>query len=91
MLHVRTKQCATCIYFPQSHFNVVKLEHDIADERAKGHFKGYRVCHDTPGFPQTGPKSVCCRGFWDRHKDKFDMGQLAQRLGWVRFVIKRQR
>jgi hypothetical protein len=29
---------------------------------------------------------VCCRGFWDRHKDEFPGGQLAQRLDCVEFV-----
>jgi hypothetical protein len=41
-------------------------------------FKGWRVCHHS--------KDVCCRGFWNRHKDEFQAGQLAQRLGWVEFV-----
>jgi hypothetical protein len=29
---------------------------------------------------------MCCRGFWNRHKDKFALGQIAQRLGWVVFI-----
>ena len=41
-------------------------------------FKGHRICHHT--------KDVCCRGFWNAHKDEFPMGQVAQRLGFVEFV-----
>jgi len=29
---------------------------------------------------------ACCRGFWNAHKDEFQLGQVAQRLGLVRFV-----
>jgi hypothetical protein len=29
---------------------------------------------------------ACCAGFWRRHRDRFTLGQLAQRLGWVRKV-----
>ena len=27
--------------------------------------------------------TACCRGFWNRHKDEFAVGQVAQRLGLV--------
>lgn len=29
---------------------------------------------------------MCCRGFWEAHKDAFPAGQIAQRLGLVEFV-----
>ncbi len=35
---------------------------------------------------RTLPNSACCRGFWNRHKNQFAAGQLAQRLGLVVFV-----
>jgi hypothetical protein len=44
----------------------------------EGFFKGHRICHHS--------NDVCCRGFWNRHKDHFSAGQLAQRLGAVQFV-----
>lgn len=49
-------------------------------ERADPHggFKNYRICHHS--------NDVCCRGFWDRHKNEFQLGQIAQRLGMVEFV-----
>lgn len=78
---VQAKQCATCIYRPESGFDVKDLENQIADRSMPGYFNGHRICHHA-----TTVSAVCCRGFWNRHKNHFTMGQLAQRLGWVRFV-----
>ena len=75
---VQAKACATCIYRKDSPLDLRKLEGEIADPHLDGFFAGHRVCHHS--------REACCRGFWNRHKDKFTMGQLAQRLGWVRFV-----
>ena len=52
------------------------LEGQVRDKHMG--FKGHRICHNS--------KDVCCRGFWDRHKDEFPLGQIAQRLGIVEFV-----
>jgi hypothetical protein len=73
---VQAKQCSTCIYRRDSGLDVKKLEAQIADKY--GGFVGHRICHHS--------KDVCCRGFWNRHKDKFAMGQIAQRLNFVEFV-----
>ena len=81
---VRAKQCATCIYRKDSPLDIRKLERDIADKYQPGFFKGHRVCHSSGRG--TGIEAMCCRGFWNRHKDKFAMGQIAQRLGWVIFI-----
>ena len=78
---VQQRMCSTCIYRPDSPLNLAHLEAQIADPRMAGHFRGYRECHHA-----TNGSGVCCRGFWERHKDHFDVGQLAQRLGWVEFV-----
>lgn len=76
MFKVQTKPCRTCIYRKDSPLDVESLEAQIADRF--GGFKGHRVCHH--------PKDVCCRGFWNRHKNDFQMGQIAQRLNMVEFV-----
>lgn len=73
MFKVQSKACATCIYRKNSPLDLKKLETEIADKY--GGFKGHRICHHS--------KDACCRGFWNRHKDKFAMGQVAQRLGLV--------
>ena len=75
---VQEKACATCIYRKDSVLDLAKLERDVADLHMPGWFKSYRTCHHA--------KQACCRGFWNRHKDKFLLGQLAQRLGLVKFV-----
>lgn len=73
---VQKRACSSCIYRKDSTLDLAKLEADVADRF--GGFRGHRVCHHS--------KDACCRGFWNRHKDKFAMGQIAQRLGMVEFV-----
>ena len=78
---VQDRMCRTCIYGPNTHFDIERLENDCR-EKVHGKFidffAKYRVCHHS--------KDACCHGFWRRHKDHFQLGQLAQRLGMVRFV-----
>lgn len=78
MFQVQAKQCETCIYRKASPLDVKKLEAQIAD--GHGFFNGYRACHHATS------NKVCCRGFWNRHKDRFALGQIAQRLNGVEFV-----
>lgn len=73
---VQRKLCATCIYRPDSTLDLAKLENDVRDQYVG--FKGHRICHHSD--------DVCCRGFWNAHKDEFTAGQIAQRLGLVEFV-----
>ena len=83
--YVNKKQCDTCIYRKRDpegqklHWDTDKLEEQIKDEM--GFFQGYRICHDySVGEESQDDRDVCCRGFWNRHKDKFPGGQIAQRL-----------
>jgi len=78
MFDVQAKPCATCIYRKDSALDLAKLEREIADPHMAGRFESFRVCHHS--------ETACCRGFWNRHKWKFTLGQIAQRLGLVRFV-----
>jgi len=73
---VQKKMCSTCIYRPDSNLDLEKLEDDVRDPHMG--FKGHRTCHHSD--------DVCCRGFWQLHKDEFPMGQIAQRLNMVEFV-----
>jgi hypothetical protein len=75
---VRSKACSTCVYRKGSEIDPRLLEARVADPRMDGHFVGYRICH--------GSRSACCRGFWNRHKNHFALGQIAQRMGFVTFV-----
>ena len=76
MFRVQQKMCSTCIYRPDSLLDLAKLEAEVADRY--GGFSGHRVCHHSD--------DACCRGFWDRHKDAFALGQIAQRLNAVEYV-----
>lgn len=76
MFKVQKKACSTCIYRKDSPLDIKKLEAQAEDKH--GGFKGHRICHHSD--------DVCCRGFWNRHKNKFPLGQIAQRLNAVSFV-----
>ena len=74
--------CSTCIYRPDSPLDLERLEEDVAD--GFGGFKTHRQCHHTNENP------ACCAGFWANHKDKFSMGQIAQRLDMVNYVEREE-
>jgi hypothetical protein len=76
MFKVRATLCATCIYKGGLGWDLTGLEAEVRDKFVG--FAGWRICHHT--------KDVCCRGFWNAHKDKFQLGQIAQRLNMVVFV-----
>jgi hypothetical protein len=73
---VMDKQCKTCIYRADSPLDLARLEAHVRVFHLG--FKGHRICHHS--------ENACCRGFWNRHKDEFQMGQIAQRLNLVEFV-----
>ena len=77
MFEVQARQCETCIYGSSSAscHTIEELEDQIKDRHG---FKSFRLCHHS--------HSACCRGFWDRHKDEFQAGQIAQRLKLVVMV-----
>lgn len=76
MFEVQGKACKTCIYRHDSPLDLKKLEAEVAD--SYGGFKTFRICHCS--------NSACCRGFWNKHKDEFQLGQVAQRLNLVSLV-----
>jgi hypothetical protein len=77
MFKVQKKACDTCIYRKDSPLDIRELESQIAD--GHGGFNGHRICHHAEG-------DACCRGFWNRHKNDFQLGQISQRLNMVEFV-----
>lgn len=76
MFKVQKRQCETCIYRKDSPLDLSALEGHVRDR--SGELSGHRICHHS--------EDVCCAGFWARHKDDFNMGRIAQRLGMVEFV-----
>ena len=73
---VQKNLCSTCIYRKDSPLDLDKLEEDC--RQLYGGFDTYRICHHSD--------DVCCKGFWNKHKDEFPLGQVAQRLNMVEFV-----
>jgi hypothetical protein len=80
MFRVQKKMCATCIYRPDSPLDLKRLEDAIRDPFPFDAFRTYRICHHS--------ENICCRGFWDAHKNEFNLGRIAQRLGMVEFVTE---
>lgn len=76
MFRVQKTQCETCIYKTFSAEHLKELENAVRDPHLG--FKAHRICHRSD--------DVCCRGFWDKAKDLFPLGQIAQRFGMVEFV-----
>jgi len=72
-MNVRRTQCPTCIYKPESGFDIEVLEAQCRDQF--DHYHSYRICHYH--------EQACCRGFWDRHRDNCTVTQIAQRLGLI--------
>ena len=83
MMRVASDQCSTCIYRADSPLDLKLLEAEIADPNMAGFFTAHRICHSFPDEAGAGP---CCRGFWNRHRDRFTLGQISQRLGLVKMV-----
>ena len=69
---VRRERCASCIYNKSTPLDLAKLERQALDQDT------YRICHHT--------KDAVCRGFWNRHKNHFNLGRIMQRIGGVRFT-----
>jgi hypothetical protein len=76
-LLIKRRQCVTCIFNPRywKTDRLAALLDEIRDPAMDGHFSGYRICHHSD-------KAVCA-GFWAQHRNDFDLGQIAQRLGLV--------
>ena len=72
MFKVCKQRCPTCIYRKDSPLNLDRLEREVSL------IDGYRICHYTD--------NVCCLGFWNNHKNHFNLGRIAQRLNMVEFV-----
>lgn len=76
MFEIMKRRCDTCIYCKDSSLGLKQLEDQVRDKYMG--FKSYRICHHA----RKGAKTYC-RGFWDAHKDEFQLGQIAQRLNMV--------
>lgn len=76
-LRVQREKCETCI-FGRSVLELGPLLDEVRDPHVRGYFRSWRVCHHS--------RDAVCQGFWEAYKDKFDVGQVAQRLNLVKYV-----
>lgn len=76
MLRVQQQRCSTCIFKESSPLNLEHLLDEIRDNY--GGFEGHRICHHS--------NDAVCAGFWEAHKNDFQLGQVAQRLNCVELV-----
>lgn len=76
---VQSQPCSTCIYSKNTPVrrSIAALERELGKDSI-GNFLGWRTCHHSD--------DVCCRGFWNRHKNHFNLGRIIQRLGGPEFV-----
>ena len=77
-VQVMRRSCDSCIFRKDSPLDLEQLLDDARDPHMDGFFAGPRICHHSD--PKNG---AVCRGFWNRYKDCFTAGQVAQRLGAV--------
>lgn len=80
-VRVMRNSCDTCIFRKDCPLDLNKLLDEARDPRMEGFFTGPRICHHSD--PENG---AVCRGFWNRYKDCFTAGQVAQRLDAVILV-----
>jgi hypothetical protein len=80
MLKVQQKQCATCIFNVRfwSKKELSRFLVEIKDPHMRGHYYTHRICHHS--------KDAVCAKFWAQYKDRFNVGQIAQRLNLVEYV-----
>jgi hypothetical protein len=80
---VMAQQCSTCIYRKSWVGTPIEVLEDQVRETHRGAtgFKGHRICHS-----QKRGGKACCRGFWNKHRNEFVAGQIAQRLDLVVYV-----
>lgn len=80
-MEVRKTKCDQCL-FTDNRIVSQKRAGDVVKDCLKR--DTYFICHKTQ--TEDAPQDMCCRGFWDQHKNNFNLGRIAQRLQAVRFV-----
>jgi hypothetical protein len=84
MLKVQKKRCNECLFGDNFVVSCEERRDEvIRDALAKD---SYFVCHKSSISNKKKDEDVCCRGYWDAHKDDFNLGRIAQRLGGPYFM-----
>jgi len=75
VFRVQGSKCDQCLFSDNKIVNDDRKEEVLRTTLKKDTFF---VCHKTD--------DVCCKGYWDKYKDKFTVGQIAQRLNLMKEV-----
>jgi hypothetical protein len=75
LFKVQKKQCNQCLFGPNKIVSDARRRQIIKDCVEED---TYFNCHKGT---IKGIDSLCCRGFWDAFKDRFNLGRVIQRLG----------
>lgn len=74
-------RCPTCIFRPGNlHLNEGRVK-DMVSQATQGD-AGSIVCHATLDLRN----NAICRGFWDSYRDRVQLLQFAERIGFTKFV-----
>lgn len=74
-MKVQKEKCSECLFGPNKIVSDGRREAIIKDCVKRDTFF---VCHKGTLI---GMSDLCCRGFWDGFKDRFNLGRIIQRLG----------
>lgn len=82
-MKVQKEKCNQCLFTK----NMVVKNNARRTEIIKGALAKdtFFVCHKS-SIAKDGHGDVCCRGFWDKFKNDFNLGRIAQRLNFVNEV-----
>lgn len=80
-MNIQKAKCDQCLFTK----NMVVKNNTRRTEIIKSALNNdtYFICHKS-SIASNG--DVCCRGFWDKFKNDFNLGRIAQRLNFVNEV-----
>ncbi len=78
-MKIQKTKCNQCLFSKNRIVDAKRAAEVIRDALGKD---TYFNCHKA----KIKGADVCCRGFWDAHKDNFNLGRIAQRLNVIKEV-----
>lgn len=81
-MKVQSKPCNQCLFTKNRIVSKERATSIVKDSLKKDTFF---VCHKS-SIEGDGHGEVCCKTYWDRYKNQFNLGRIAQRLDVVKFV-----
>jgi hypothetical protein len=79
MLKIQRKQCNQCLFSGRRIVSPAR-KREVVEECLK--YETFFTCHKG----SIAGVNACCKGYWDRYHESFQLGQLAARLGWIEWV-----